>query len=217
MTGLGCTMKIAAISVYQVDLPLKEGRYSWADGKYVEVFDSTVVEIETDSGLQGAGEVCPLGPFYLPAFGPGARAGIAELAPHLIGPIAIAAYSYMALIPVIQPPIIRLLTSKQERLIRMEGLREVSRKEKLIFPIAGVLLCCFLAPTALPLLGMLFLGNFLKECGVVERLANSARHAIIDTATIFLGFTVGCSTQADVFLTAKSLGIFFSRVCTSRW
>ena len=133
----------------------------------------------------------------------------AKLAPHLIGPIAIAAYSYMALIPVIQPPIIRLLTSKQERLIRMEGLREVSRKEKLIFPVAGVLLCCFLAPTALPLLGMLFLGNFLKECGVVERLANSARHAIIDTATIFLGFTVGCSTQADVFLTAKSLGIFF--------
>jgi oxaloacetate decarboxylase beta subunit len=133
----------------------------------------------------------------------------AKLAPHLIGPIAIAAYSYMALIPVIQPPIIRLLTSQKERLIRMEGLREVSRKEKLIFPVAGVLLCCFLAPTALPLLGMLFLGNFLKECGVVERLADSARHAIIDTATIFLGFTVGCSTQADVFLTAKSLGIFF--------
>jgi oxaloacetate decarboxylase beta subunit len=133
----------------------------------------------------------------------------AKLAPHLIGPIAIAAYSYMALIPVIQPPIIRLLTNKKERLIRMEGLREVSRKEKLIFPVAGVLLCCFLAPTALPLLGMLFLGNFLKECGVVERLADSARHAIIDTATIFLGFTVGCSTQADVFLTAKSLGIFF--------
>ena len=133
----------------------------------------------------------------------------AKLAPHLIGPIAIAAYSYMALIPVIQPPIIRMLTSKDERLIRMEGLREVSRKEKLIFPVAGVLLCCFLAPTALPLLGMLFLGNFLKECGVVERLANSARHAIIDTATIFLGFTVGCSTQADVFLTASSLKIFF--------
>ena len=143
------------------------------------------------------------------ADGPASIFLTAKLAPHLIGPIAIAAYSYMALIPVIQPPIIRMLTSKDERLIRMEGLREVSRKEKLIFPVAGVLLCCFLAPTALPLLGMLFLGNFLKECGVVERLANSARHAIIDTATIFLGFTVGCSTQADVFLTASSLKIFF--------
>ena len=87
--------------------------------------------------------------------------------------------------------------------------REVSRKELIIFPVVGVLLCCFLAPTALPLLGMLFLGNFLKECGVVNRLANTAQSAIIDTATIFLGFTVGCSTQADVFLTPKSLGIFF--------
>ncbi len=133
----------------------------------------------------------------------------AKLAPHLIGPIAIAAYSYMALIPVIQPPIMLLLTTKKERLIKMPPAREASRKEKIIFPVVGVILCCFLAPTALPLLGMLFLGNFLKECGVVNRLANTAQSAIIDTATIFLGFTVGCSTQADVFLTPKSLGIFF--------
>jgi len=133
----------------------------------------------------------------------------AKLAPHLIGPIAIAAYSYMALIPVIQPPIMRLLTTRKERLIRMSEPREVSKKERLIFPIVGVLLCCFLAPTALPLLGMLFLGNFMKECGVVDRLASTARHAIIDTATIILGFCVGMSTQADVFLTPKSLGIFF--------
>jgi oxaloacetate decarboxylase beta subunit len=133
----------------------------------------------------------------------------AKLAPHLIGPIAIAAYSYMALIPVIQPPIMRLLTTKEERRIRMPEPREVSKKERIIFPVAGVLLCCYLAPTALPLLGMLFLGNFLKECGVVNRLANTAQNAIIDTATIFLGFSVGCSTQADVFLTPKSLGIFF--------
>jgi len=133
----------------------------------------------------------------------------AKLAPHLIGPIAIAAYSYMALIPVIQPPIMLLLTSRKERLIKMPPSRKISRKELLIFPVAGVLLCCFLAPTALPLLGMLFLGNFLKECGVVNRLANTAQSAIIDTATIFLGFTVGCSTQADVFLTPKALGIFF--------
>jgi oxaloacetate decarboxylase beta subunit len=103
----------------------------------------------------------------------------------------------------------RLLTTRQERLIRMPEPRDVSKKERLIFPIAGVLLCCYLAPTALPLLGMLFLGNFLKECGVVNRLANTAQNAIIDTATIFLGFTVGCSTQGDVFLTSKSLGIFF--------
>ena len=132
----------------------------------------------------------------------------AKLAPHLIGPIAIAAYSYMALIPVIQPPIMTLLTTKKERLIKMPPAREVSKKERVIFPVVGVLLTCYLAPTALPLLGMLFLGNFLKECGVVNRLSNTAQSAIIDTATIFLGFTVGCSTQADVFLTPKSIGIF---------
>ncbi len=132
----------------------------------------------------------------------------AKLAPHLIGPIAIAAYSYMALIPVIQPPIMRLLTTRQERRIHMDEPREVSKSERMIFPILGVLLCCLLAPTALPLLGMLFLGNILKESGVVERLAGTARSAIIDTATIFLGFCVGMSTQADVFLTEKSLMIF---------
>ena len=132
----------------------------------------------------------------------------AKLAPHLIGPIAIAAYSYMALIPVIQPPIMRLLTTRKERLIRMPLGREISQKERIIFPVVAVLLCCYLAPTALPLLGMLFLGNFLKECGVVNRLAKTAESAIIDTATIFLGFTVGCSTQGDVFLTPKALGIF---------
>lgn len=132
----------------------------------------------------------------------------AKLAPHLIGPIAIAAYSYMALIPVIQPPIMKLLTSHEERIIRMPDVREVSKKELVLFPILGVLLCCLLAPTALPLLGMLFLGNLLKESGVVDRLANTARSAVIDTATILLGFCVGMSTQADVFLTPKSLGIF---------
>ncbi len=133
----------------------------------------------------------------------------AKLAPHLIGPIAIAAYSYMALIPVIQPPIMRLLTTRKERLIRMPDVREVSQKERLLFPIVGVLLCCLLAPTALPLLGMLFFGNFMKECGVVDRLAKNASAAIMDTATVLLGFTVGMSTQADVFLKAESLKIFF--------
>lgn len=133
----------------------------------------------------------------------------AKLAPHLIGPIAIAAYSYMALIPVIQPPIMRLLTTRKERLIHMAELREVSRRERLIFPAVATILCCFLAPASIPLLGTFFFGNFLKECGVTERLAQTARTAIIDIATILLGFTVGASTQGDVFLNAKSVGIFF--------
>jgi oxaloacetate decarboxylase beta subunit len=132
----------------------------------------------------------------------------ARLAPHLIGPIAIAAYSYMALIPIIQPPIMRLLTTKAERRIHMPEPRQVLKKELLLFPIVGTILCCFLAPASIPLLGPFFFGNLMKVSGVVERLAKTARTAIIDTATIFLGFTVGASTQADVFLNAKSVGIF---------
>jgi oxaloacetate decarboxylase beta subunit len=132
----------------------------------------------------------------------------AKLAPHLIGPIAIAAYSYMALIPVIQPPIMKLLTTHKERLIRMTEMRVVPKRERLIFPCVAVFLCCFMAPASIPLLGPFFFGNFLKECGVAERLAQTARTAIIDIATIFLGFTVGASTQGDVFLTTKSVGIF---------
>lgn len=133
----------------------------------------------------------------------------AKLAPHLIGPIAIAAYSYMALIPVIQPPIMKLLTTKKERRIRMSEPREVGKQEKVLFPCVGLVLCCFLAPASIPLLGMLFLGNLLKECGVTDRLAATARTAVIDTATILLGLTVGASTQGDVFLNPKSVGIFF--------
>jgi oxaloacetate decarboxylase beta subunit len=134
----------------------------------------------------------------------------AKLAPHLIGPIAIAAYSYMALIPIIQPPIMRLITTQEERRIHMpdEG-RTVSRKELLFFPIVGVLLCCLLAPASIPLLGPFFFGNLMKVSGVVDRLAKTAASSIIDTATIFLGFTVGASTQADVFISTKSIGIFF--------
>ena len=132
----------------------------------------------------------------------------AKLAPHLIGPIAIAAYSYMALIPVIQPPIMRLLTTHKERVIHMSEPREVSKRERVIFPVVAVILCCFLAPASIPLLGTFFFGNFMKECGVTERLVKTARSAIIDIATIFLGFTVGASTQGDVFLTGKSVGIF---------
>lgn len=127
---------------------------------------------------------------------------------NLIGPIAIAAYSYMALVPVIQPPIMRLLTSKRERLIRMKPPRSVSKLEKISFPIVGLLLTTFISPGALPLLGMLFFGNILKESGVTRRLADTARTSLIDIVVILLGITVGASTQADVFLTSQSMLIF---------
>ncbi|MEJ5348099.1 MAG: sodium ion-translocating decarboxylase subunit beta [Desulfosoma sp.] len=142
------------------------------------------------------------------ADGPTAIFLTSRLAPELVGPIAIAAYSYMALVPVIQPPIMRLLTTQKERRIHMSDPRPVSQREKIIFPILGFVLCCLLAPAALPLLGMLFFGNLLKECMATNRLAQTARTAMIDIVTILLGVTVGASTQADVFLTAKSLGIF---------
>lgn len=127
---------------------------------------------------------------------------------NLIGPIAIAAYSYMALVPVIQPPIMRLLTTKKERLIRMKPPRVVTKTEKVLFPIFGLLLTCFISPSALPLLGMLFFGNLLKESGVTKRLAETARNSLIDIVTILIGLTVGASTQADVFLTKESVMIF---------
>jgi carboxybiotin decarboxylase len=127
---------------------------------------------------------------------------------NLIGPIAIAAYSYMALVPVIQPPVMRLLTSKKERLIKMKSPRAVSRLEKIMFPIVGLLLTTFISPGALPLLGMLFFGNILKESGVTRRLADTAKSSLIDIVTIILGLTVGASTQASVFLTKQSIMIF---------
>jgi oxaloacetate decarboxylase beta subunit len=142
------------------------------------------------------------------ADGPTAIFTTAKLAPHLIGPIAIAAYSYMALVPVIQPPVMRLFTTRKERLIRMKPPRSVSRTEKIAFPVIGLLLTCFITPSALPLLGMLFFGNLLKESGVTKRLANTASNALIDIVTIILGLTVGASTQADVFLTPQSVMIF---------
>jgi oxaloacetate decarboxylase beta subunit len=142
------------------------------------------------------------------ADGPTAIFLSAALAPHLLGSIAIAAYSYMALVPVIQPPIMRLLTTRKERGIRMPQPRTVSQREKIIFPIVAFLIAAFIAPGSLPLLGMLFLGNLLKESTVTERLANSARNALIDVVTILLGFSVGASTQAGTFLTPESLLIF---------
>jgi oxaloacetate decarboxylase beta subunit len=142
------------------------------------------------------------------ADGPTAIFLSSRLAPHLIGAIAIAAYSYMALVPVIQPPIIRLLTTKEERVIKMKPPRQVSKKVRIMFPVIAFIICGMIAPGSIILLGMLFFGNLLKESGVTERLANSARNALIDVVTILLGLTVGASTQADVFLTPQSVGIF---------
>lgn len=130
------------------------------------------------------------------------------LAPHLLGAIAVAAYSYMALVPVIQPPIMRLLTSRKERLIRMKAPRQVSKQERILFPIGVFLICALIAPGSIPLLGMLCFGNLLKESCVTERLANTARNALIDIVTILLGFCVGASTQAEYFLRPQSIFIF---------
>jgi oxaloacetate decarboxylase beta subunit len=142
------------------------------------------------------------------ADGPTAIFLSSKLAPDLMGAIAISAYSYMALVPVIQPPFMKLLTNSKERVIRMKPPRTVSRLEKIIFPIAGLLLTCFLVPSGLPLLGMLFFGNLLKESGVTKRLADTAKGPMIDIVTILIGLTVGASTQATTFLTVKSFGIF---------
>ncbi len=142
------------------------------------------------------------------ADGPTAIFLSSKLAPDLLGAIAIAAYSYMALVPVIQPPIMRLLTNREERLIRMKRPRTVSRRERIIFPIAAFLICTLLAPGAIVLIGMLFFGNLMKECMVTERLANTARTAMIDIVTILLGFCVGASTSAQHFLRPQSILIF---------
>jgi len=142
------------------------------------------------------------------ADGPTAIFLSSKLAPHLLGSIAIAAYSYMALVPVIQPPIMKLLTSKEERLIHMKPPRNVSRRERVIFPIAAFLICALIAPGSMVLIGMLFFGNLLKESLVTDRLANTARNAMIDIVTILLGFSVGASTSADHFLTPQSILIF---------
>ena len=142
------------------------------------------------------------------ADGPTAIFLSAKLAPHLLGAIAIAAYSYMALVPLIQPPIMKLLTTRNERLIRMPAPRQVSQREKIFFPIIAFLIAALIAPGSIALLGMLFFGNLLKESGVTDRLANTAANGLIDIVTILLGFCVGASTQAQAFLTSQSLLIF---------
>ena len=130
-----------------------------------------------------------------------------KLAEELLGPIAVAAYSYMALVPVIQPPIMKLFTTKAEREIKMEQLREVSKREKIVFPLVILLLCVILLPSACPLLGALCFGNLCKECGVVERLSDTLQNALINIVTIFLGLSVGSKLSAAQFLTVQTLFI----------
>lgn len=142
------------------------------------------------------------------ADGPTAIFLSSRLAPELMGAIAVSAYSYMALVPVIQKPIMLLMTSKKERLIRMPAPRTVSQREKIVFPIVGFILTAFVVPSGLPLLGMLFFGNLLKESGVTRRLAETARGPMIDVVTTLIGLTVGASTQANIFLSGKSIKIF---------
>lgn len=141
------------------------------------------------------------------ADGPTAIFVTTKLAPELLGSIAIAAYSYMALVPIIQPPIMKLLTTKKERSVVMEQLRPVSKLEKIVFPILVTLLVSFIVPDAAPLIGMLMLGNLMRESGVVSRLSNTAQNELMNIVTIFLGISVGATATADRFLTQKTLGI----------
>ena len=169
------------------------------------IFGAYMVALAIGFAPDQAGAIAIIGG----ADGPTAIFLSSKLAPNLMGAIAVSAYSYMALVPVIQPPIMRLFTTKNERLIKMKPARAVSQNEKIIFPIVGLLLTCFVVPTGLPLLGMLFFGNLLRECGVTTRLAKTASNALTDIVTILLGMTVGASTQATTFLTKDTIFIFF--------
>jgi oxaloacetate decarboxylase beta subunit len=152
---------------------------------------------------QQAGSIAIIGG----ADGPTAIYLTTKLAPELLAPIAIAAYSYMALIPLIQPPIMKRLTTEKERVIKMEPLRKVSQTEKICFPIIVTILCVLLLPSVAPLIGMLMLGNLFRESGVVERLSDTAQNALINIVTIFLGLTVGAQAQGDKFLQLETIEI----------
>lgn len=147
------------------------------------------------------------------ADGPTAIFLTSKLAPHLLGPIAVAAYSYMALVPVIQPPIMRLLTTKEERNIVMKQVRSVSKKEKIIFPILVATIVSLLLPDAAALIGCLMLGNLMKECGVVDRLSKTVQNELMNICTIFLGITVGATATADTFLSWATIGILIMGIC----
>lgn len=154
------------------------------------------------------------------ADGPTAIFSASKLAPHLLGAIAVSAYSYMALVPIIQPPIMRLLTTKKERMVKMEQLRPVSKTEKIIFPIIVTLLASFLVPDAAALIGCLMLGNLFRECGVVDRLSKTVQNELINIVTILLGVTVGATASAENFLRVQTililvLGLFAFAVGTA--
>lgn len=168
------------------------------------IFGAYMLSLALGFSPQEAGAIGIIGG----ADGPTAIFLSSKLAPDLMGAIAVAAYSYMALIPVFQPPVMKLLTTEKERRIRMKAPGSVSQRQKIVFPILGLLLTTWIIPSGLPLLGMLFFGNLLKESGVTRRLADTAKGPLIDIVTILLGFTVGCSTQASTFLKAESLEIF---------
>lgn len=147
------------------------------------------------------------------ADGPTAIFLSSKVSPNLMGAIAVCAYSYMALVPVIQPFIMRILTTEKERLIRMKPARQVSKTEKILFPILGLIVTTFIVPSGLPLLGMLFFGNLLKECGKTNRLVDTATNSLNNAVVILLGLTVGCSTQASEFLTMNTVFIFIIGAC----
>ena len=168
------------------------------------IFGAYMVALALGFAPDQAGAIAIIGG----ADGPTAIFLSSKLAPNMMGAIAVSAYSYMALVPLIQPPIMRLLTPKKERLIKMKPARTVNQTEKIIFPIFGLILTCFFVPSAIPLLGMLFFGNLLRESGVTTRLAKTASNALTDIVTILLGLTVGASTQASEFLTLDTIKIF---------
>lgn len=141
------------------------------------------------------------------ADGPTAIYVSSQLSPRLLGAISVAAYSYMALVPLIQPPIMKALTTKEERMIRMKQLRPVGKKEKILFPLTAVALCALFLPSAAPLIGFFMFGNLMKECGVVDRLSDTAKNALINITTIFLGLGVGSKLSAEEFLTIETIGI----------
>ena len=160
----------------------------------IGIFDFTVAEASAIGIIGGAD-------------GPTAIYVAGQLAPHLLGAIAVSAYSYMALVPIIQPPLMRLFTSESERRIEMKQLREVSKNEKIIFPLMLLILVAMMVPSAAPLLGMFCLGNLMRECGVVDRLSFTTQNALINITTIFLGLAVGSRLEADKFLVMETIGI----------
>ncbi len=167
------------------------------------IFGALLLAIVLGFDLQAAGSIGIIGG----ADGPTSIYVTSKLSPDLLGSIAVAAYSYMALVPVIQPPIMRLLTTKEERKIQMKQLRAVSKREKIVFPLVVLVLCLIFLPSACPLVGALTFGNLCKECGVTDRLSDTMQNALINIVTIFLGLTVGSKLQADHFLTVETLKI----------